>query len=95
MLYITQQNENSALFEVTMTPHIREFKGQTSGQSLEPVKFTGNSVAEIIGNIFSAVSLHLKREVVIGPESNEFHWSDTENPILEDLGKFLNIYDPI
>ncbi|KAJ1554064.1 hypothetical protein HK096_005160 [Nowakowskiella sp. JEL0078] len=82
------------LFNIKFKSQLHEFKVQTFGiyiDSNEAKIFECNSAKDFVEKIFTHVSLHLKREVIVNGE--EFSWAEIGTPTINDIDKFVIIHD--
>lgn len=69
----------------------KEFVGQKSiNQEIEE-EVTGDSVIEVLDNIWSKVKPLIKREILV--DGDKFSWAENESPDRSEIGSFIIFHD--
>lgn len=85
--------DDQQIFSFNGVFYKREFVGQTSGPKVAECEISGNSVKDILDEVWNEARNHVNREILISP-SNESSWSETVSPSREDIGKFVSFQEP-
>ncbi|ETV89918.1 hypothetical protein H310_15241, partial [Aphanomyces invadans] len=79
-------------FTVQLHPHVRNFKGHSSGTSCDRMTITASTLEEFKMQLIDRVPPHLKREVEFDGDTPL--WAPSEAPQRDDVNRFVYFYPP-